>query len=142
MRIWTINPRYLDPQGLTALWREGLLALKVLQGQTRGYRRHPQLIRFSACPDPAATITAYLHEVYAEALRRGYRFDAARLPERRSVPLIEETAGQLGYEWEHLKRKLAGRSPRLYHELRDIAVPDPHPLFRIVPGQARDWEKR
>ena len=142
MRLWTIAPRYLDRQGLTALWREGLLALKVLQGRTRGYRRHPQLIRFRACADPEATITAYLHEVHAEALRRGYRFDAAKLPVRQSVPLIEETAGQLGYEWEHLKRKLAGRSPELYRQIKDIAAAEPHPLFRIVPGQARDWEKR
>jgi len=39
-------------QGLTALWREGLLARAVLQGQTRGYRHHPQLIRFQAHPEP------------------------------------------------------------------------------------------
>jgi hypothetical protein len=24
----------------------------------------------------------------------------------------------------------------------DIRTPEPHPLFRIVPGQVRDWEKR
>ncbi|HQP31776.1 MAG TPA: pyrimidine dimer DNA glycosylase/endonuclease V [Deltaproteobacteria bacterium] len=141
MRLWTIAPCYLDPRGLTALWREGLLALAVLQGRTRGYRRHPQLVRFQACPDPVAAIAAYLREVYAEALRRGYRYDAAKLPEMRSVDSIEETDGQLAYEWGHLKRKLAVRSPRLYDRLRDIAQPAPHPLFRIVPGDVRDWEK-
>ena len=32
MRLWTLHPQYLDAQGLTALWRESLLARKVLQG--------------------------------------------------------------------------------------------------------------
>ena len=31
MRVWSLHPRYLDPQGLVALWRETLLAHKVLQ---------------------------------------------------------------------------------------------------------------
>ena len=37
MRLWTLHPKYLDPQGLVALWREALLARAVLQGKTRGY---------------------------------------------------------------------------------------------------------
>lgn len=31
MRLWSIHPRYLDAMGLNALWREALLAQKVLQ---------------------------------------------------------------------------------------------------------------
>jgi hypothetical protein len=30
MRLWSINPKYLDRQGLLAVWREGLLAQSVL----------------------------------------------------------------------------------------------------------------
>jgi hypothetical protein len=41
MRLWSLHPKYLDPRGLVALWREALLAQKVLQGGTRGYRSHP-----------------------------------------------------------------------------------------------------
>ncbi|MEM4913878.1 MAG: pyrimidine dimer DNA glycosylase/endonuclease V, partial [Desulfurococcaceae archaeon] len=52
MRLWSIHPKYLDRVGLIALWREGLLAQKVLEGKTRGYVNHPQLIRFKASPDP------------------------------------------------------------------------------------------
>jgi hypothetical protein len=44
--LWSVHPRYLDTAGLTACWREALLAQKVLTGVTRGYRRHPQLERF------------------------------------------------------------------------------------------------
>jgi len=54
MRIWSVHPRYLDRQGLTACWREGLLAQKVLTGTTKGYRNHPQLRRFRAAGDGPA----------------------------------------------------------------------------------------
>jgi hypothetical protein len=37
MRLWTLHPRYLDSQGLVALWREGLLAQAVLRNRTRGF---------------------------------------------------------------------------------------------------------
>ncbi len=60
MRLWTLHPRYLDSQGLVALWRESLLARAVLRGQTRGYRHHPQLARFLAHPTPRYAINAYL----------------------------------------------------------------------------------
>ncbi len=43
MRLWTLHPKHLDARGLVALWREALLAQKVLRGATRGYKHHPQL---------------------------------------------------------------------------------------------------
>ena len=33
MRLWSLHPSLLDQKGLVALWREALLAQKVLQGQ-------------------------------------------------------------------------------------------------------------
>ena len=50
-----------------ALWREGLLAQKVLGGNTRGYLSHPQLERFRAHPYPLGAIGAYLLTVSEEA---------------------------------------------------------------------------
>ena len=50
MRLWTLHPKYLDPKGLVALWREALLAQAVLKGGTAGYRHHPQLLRFKPMP--------------------------------------------------------------------------------------------
>ena len=79
MRLWTLHPRYLDAKGLVALWREGLLAQKVLQGATRGYRQHPQLVRFREAPDSVAAIATYLQSVVAEASERGYTFDATKI---------------------------------------------------------------
>lgn len=52
MRLWSLDPALLDRAALVAGWREGLLAQKVLAGQTKGYRNHPQLDRFKITSDP------------------------------------------------------------------------------------------
>lgn len=142
MRLWTLHPRYLDSKGLVAAWREALLAQKVLAGATRGYRNHPQLMRFRAHRDPEAAIASFLAAIADEAMSRGYHFDAGKIPSRRCRGRMTETNGQLLYEWDHLKRKLRVRAPDMYRRIRSIATPDPHPLFRIVPGAVRDWERR
>ncbi len=54
MRLWSLHPSHLDSRGLVALWREALLAQKVLRGLTRGYKHHPQLARFRSPKDYAA----------------------------------------------------------------------------------------
>lgn len=141
MRLWTLHPRYLDGPGLVALWREGLLAQQVLRGRTRGYRHHPQLLRFRAHPQTLGCIATYLRAVHQESLLRGYRFDAAKIGRGRATAGLEETEGQLLYEWKHLMRKLRRRAPGLHRGLRKVGVPDPHPLFRIVPGGVRSWER-
>lgn len=79
MRLWSLHPKYLDPKGLVALWREALLARAVLRGETRGYRHHPQLQRFQAHATPRMAINAYLMAVHAEATARGYNFDRSAL---------------------------------------------------------------
>jgi hypothetical protein len=140
MRIWTVHPRYLDGTGLVAAWREGLLAQKVLRGETRGYTRHPQLTRFRAEPRPVEVIAAYLTMLAKEAARRGYAFDLNKISEPRFAGKLVETRGQLLFEWRHLKRKLRARSPRVYRDCCSLVCPAPHPLFRIVPGPIRDWE--
>jgi len=142
MRLWTVHPRYLDAKGLVAAWREALLAQKVLAGDTRGYRRHPQLVRFQQQPDPITVIATFLAGIAEEAQRRGYHFDAAKISRQKFIGQIPETSGQLLYEWRHLKTKLRVRAPLLARQLRRVATPEPHPLFRIVPGEVRAWEKR
>jgi hypothetical protein len=142
MRLWTVHPRYLDSKGLVAAWREALLAQKVLAGTTRGYRHHPQLIRFEAQADPVAAVATFLVGIAGEAQRRGYHFDVAKIPRRRFAGQIPETDGQLLYEWGHLMAKLRVRAPLLARRFRGIKTPEAHPLFRIVPGDVRAWEKR
>jgi len=141
MRLWTVHPRYLDPKGLVAVWREALLAQKVLAGGTTGYRHHPQLARFWNHPDPLAMIAAYLRPLHEEALVRGYRFDASKIVSARSCDTVEETEGQLLLEWRHLLAKLAVRTPERHRQLLAIDLPDLHPLFTIVPGMKAVWER-
>lgn len=140
MRLWSLHPRYLDRQGLLAVWREGLLARKVLRGETKGYRHHPQLIRFKAHPHPARAIEVYLWEVAQEAKKRGYHFRWEKIGVRPlGVKMIQVTTGQVEYEQSHLKKKL---------EQRDICFAravsgqiETHPLFSAVPGEIEPWEK-
>lgn len=140
MRIWTLHPKYLDPQGLVALWREALLARAVLRGETRGYRHHPQLLRFQSLASPKSAINAYLGSVLTEAESRGYAFNRRKVGPVRQQMRIESTAGQLAYEWRHLMRKLRTRNPLLQRKWRTVASPDPHPLFIIKRGAIEAWE--
>jgi hypothetical protein len=140
MRLWTLHPKYLDRQGLLALWREALLARAVLRGKTSGYRHHPQLERFRSHPTPRRAICAYLEGIQAEAESRGYRFDRRKVGAVRRVDPIPATEGQVSYEWGHLMRKLSARSPLLCRRWRAIRTPECHPLFRVAPGGIEPWE--
>lgn len=141
MRIWSVHPEQLDRAGLVACWRETLLAQAVLAGRTKGYRSHPQLVRFREQADALAAVTTYLSAVADEADRRGYRFDRTRIdaaaPFTGTIPV---TDGQLALEWAHLGAKLQVRSPddaARWH----VSSPRPHPLFHVVPGPVEAWER-
>lgn len=141
MRLWSLHPKYLDPQGLVALWREALLARAVLRGETRGYTHHPQLDRFKAHPHPRLAINAYLAAIHDEAARRGYAFDRSKIGPVRAVRPVPVSAGQVAFEWSHLLGKLAARSPDRLARMAGVAVPACHPLFRPGPGAVASWER-
>ena len=141
MRLWSLHPSYLDPRGLVALWREGLLAQAVLRGETRGYVHHPQLARFRERPAPADAVAEYLRAVHAESVQRGYRFAAEKVGPGEDAGPIAVTRGQLDLEWEHLLAKLAARAPDWRARVADVRRPRPHPLFRVVPGGVEPWER-
>jgi hypothetical protein len=140
MRLWTLHPRHLDAAGLVALWREGLLARAVLRGATRGYRNHPQLIRFRETGRPVACLDTYLSIVCDEADRRGYAFDRSKLGRGRVRGKVAATRDQLAFEWAHLGRKLRARARPSATTDRSTA-PSAHPLFRLVPGPVAAWER-
>jgi hypothetical protein len=142
MRLWSLHPCYLDAKGLVALWREALLARKVLTGETKGYGKHPQLIRFKDSGDAAGGIAAYLRHVADEADRRGYRFDRTLIPEKTFKGKLAVTSGQIRYEFDHLLGKLKERSPELYELHKTVKTIRPHPLIKEIPGDIEPWEKR
>lgn len=139
MRLWSLHPRLLDQKGLVALWREGLLALKVLQGGTKGYTQHPQLIRFRDCQEPERTLRAYLTAVWHEAHHRGYRFDPAKFAHQPLQADMTVTEGQVRFEMAHLEQKLARRAPERLP--LPLGAPLVHPCFTVVPGEKAGWEK-
>jgi hypothetical protein len=143
MRLWSLHPKYLDTPGLVALWREALLAKAVLQGNTRGYLKHPQLDRFRLQLEPRIAICLYLYFVHVEATSRGFSFDEGKieLPEGRSCTPIPVSSGQLEYEWHHLLGKLSIRNPTLQRKWSVIDVPQCHPLFLVGPGNIESWER-
>ncbi len=83
----------------------------------------------------------YLRAVHAESLARDYRFDKGKIGRSRTSALIDVASGQLDFEWRHLMKKLEVRSPELHERLMATASPEPHPLFRVTPGEVADWER-
>lgn len=142
MRLWSIHPGYLDAKGLVALWREGLLAQKVLLGRTKGYRQHPQLLRFKQMVNPVGAIADYLRGVADEAKKRGYTFNRNKIVTDRSRAKIEVSNGQLRYEFEHLLAKFRIRSPELYQQLKSTTDIEAHPMMAVIRGGVASWEKK
>lgn len=143
MRLWSLHPEYLDAKGIVALWREGLLARKVLLGETKGYTNHPQLKRFRAHEAPLDAIDAYLESVAEEAERRGYNFDKTKIRAGLSPKNLTVTDGQMAYECAHLENKLKLRDPdRLSNFIKEKSSAACHPLFTIRKGEIEDWEIR
>jgi hypothetical protein len=141
MRIWSLHPKYLDAKGLVALWRETLLAKNVLEGNTAGYKHHPQLNRFKNAKRPVDAINQYLSEVYSESLKRNYNFDRQKIDWRFKKSKLTVTTGQLNYEAKHLLKKLKTRDISRYKELKTRSTFDVHPLFTLINGDIEEWER-
>src|SRR5690554_1100479 len=140
MRIWSLHPKYLDTKGLLALWRETLIAKHVLEGKTKGYKNHPQLNRFRESGDAVNLINQYLSEVYFEAEKRDYTFDRTKIDWNFNPGSLYVTDGQMGYERNHLLKKLEIRDPERFKQVSLVTKLDPHPLFNIVEGDIENWE--
>lgn len=146
MRLWSIHPRYLDRQGLLAVWREGLLAqATLLKGEYSKCKEclvaelNPEMGIF-ACDKCKGTgkiktpywshpqlerfknsnrimaIICYLWEIYNEACDRGYKFDGNKIRGISTPIQIPVTKGQLEYEFNHLQRKLIHRDTKKYYD--------------------------
>jgi len=140
MRLWSLHPEYLDAKGLVALWREGLLAQKVLLGETRGYKNHPQLQRFKDAGNTLGAMASFLRAVAEEAGKRGYNFDKSKIINKRTKLKIFVNDGQVEYEFNHLLIKLKLRDLDLYNNLVNIKTIKLHPLFEQKNGGVEDWE--
>lgn len=135
MRIWSIHPKYLDSKRLTAVWRETLLARAVLEGKTKSYLNHPQLIRFKNSENSLLFINTYLYHIHQESILREFNFDIGKVNKKITNKKLAVNDRQISYELEHLKKKLN------YPEHLNIKKIIPHPIFHIVKGDIEVWEK-
>ena len=142
MRLWSLHPKYLDPKGLVALWREALLAQAVLRGNTRGYLNHPQLLRFRQQASPLSAIASYLVAIHSEALNRSYSFNLSKVGPVQPISIFPVSSGQIEFERQHLLSKLAARSPSFYLQFSLVSSPETHPIFEIITGGVESWERR
>lgn len=143
MRLWSIRFDWLDPIGLVALWRESLLAKSVIEGNTIGYRNHPQLLRFKSYLSPFNAINTYLLYVKEEADRRGFLFDESKILQS-SVDKgikIAVSQGQLDYELQLLKKKITLRSKNKLEVVFNNESGQPNSLFISYKGPIEPWEK-
>lgn len=141
MRLWSIHPSLLDQKGLCGMWREGLLAMKVLRGETRGYRFHPQLDRFKAHSNPYGALTQFMHGILEESKVRGYRFDESKLPSCTQSHRISVTYGQVHFEVGLLATKLQHRGTVSRIPFYGALQESIHPLFHLVDGGIEPWER-
>ena len=143
MRLWTIHPCYLDSKGLVAAWREGLLAQKVLEGKTKGYKHHPQLIRFLKTQNPLAHIGCYLFDLVIEANKRRYRFDESKIkmPCKQGKSSIGVNSEQIEYEFSLLKTKIKERDSVKYEEICTESIIKLNRAFTKRKGSIEEWER-
>ena len=95
MRLWTLHPKYLDRQGLVAVWREGLLAQAVLHSNTKGYKNHPQLDRFRNIP----IRSRLLHIIYKSFLKKQKQGDTISMLPRLGQQGIPRKSGRPQGKW-------------------------------------------
>lgn len=140
MRLWSIHPKYLDSKGLVALWRESLLAKKVLEGATKGYKNHPQLLRFKLSDYPKIIINNYLKSIWEESVKRGYKFDRSKFDTSYKIFKLQVTKGQVEYEFNHLQEKLKIRDYNMFILNSKEGEIKLNPNFFKVSGGVESWE--
>lgn len=141
MRLWSIDLKYLDTKGLVTLWRESLLAKNVLENKTKGYKNHPQLIRFQKSKNPIGAINFYLKLIHDESLSRKYNFNKDKFSANNKIDKINVTDKQLEYEFKHLQKKLSLRDKQKYNSNLSITKIEPNDLFIEIKGDIEQWEK-
>ena len=110
-------------------------------GKTKGYKNHPQLIRFKRTSDPILYIGTYLYYVYLEGKGRGYNFNKDKIINYDLKLKMPVTIGQVNFEFQHLLEKLKVRDKKKYEEIKDEKIIEPNPIFYIVDGDIEEWEK-
>lgn len=147
MRMWSFHPKYLDNVGLNRAINESIAGYKALIKTKEGYplawEKHPQLERFKNTLFGNVLLRQYIKYL----LDYKYALQMKQLGYNSYIGLFicenfqSVNIQQLKYEWNHYLVKLLKRNKDLYNDLKNIELPDPHPLFKIVNGEIENWER-
>ncbi len=147
MRIWDIQPGYLNRQSLLGEHRELHALVSIIVNRKKGYARHPETLRWKGC----GWALRQRHRLLAEEMAlRGYRDQSAvRLrsaaglwpvefldpPDRQFAILAEKyrsrPAGRIPlpqttqHLWRHHKYSVLARDPNAYREIGQMAAKSP-----------------
>ena len=103
-----------------------MLARAILKGKIKGFKNHPQLIRFKKYEKPIKAINSYLFYVFIESQNRGYNFDKSKIRILKLKNIIHVTEGQIKFEFEHLLKKLEiNKSKRVAEQKKKNAANPP-----------------
>lgn len=107
MSLWTVHPKYLDKQGLISLWREGLLAQKVLNGELDVKLSNPIWRQFRQAENPLKAIGSSPSLWRRKGARGGYKFSHEKIIypnfEDYEIPVRPQ---DLIFEMKHLRGRL------------------------------------
>lgn len=139
MRLYLVHPSYLDAKGLVGLWRESLLAQRILlrlkSGECKvGYANHPSLLKFKLLPKDLwlDSIGDYLFYILKESKLRNYNFNESLiLSESLFGQKVKISESELDQEVNVLKSKLSDRDHNLYLKVKDLNAHNIklHPIF-------------
>lgn len=132
MCLWSIHPKYLDKNGLIALWREGLSAQKALSNGAGSCQNNAQVLRFKKEDNPLKAIGSYLSFVASEGARQGVKLNHEKiLYPNFDKEFIEVDAAQVIFEAEFLKSKLTVRDKAKFKDLSRCRKIETNPIFNI-----------
>ena len=139
-RIWSLHPKYLDGIEIFFLWRNCIMAKKILDGTEKVNRKFPHLARFESSSNPIGAINIYLSEVYKIASTHGKNFKLDKFDDSFKDISLNVTKGQMEYEVELFKKKLRNRSSDTNALIFKIKIIEPNPLFKVVEGNKEAWD--
>jgi hypothetical protein len=107
MRVWDVNPGYLNRQSLLGEHREIHAIFAINAENKKGYARHPETLRWQA---HLSALKRRHDLVVSEMLLRGYRHHSPiNAPPARSWP--DEFIDVPGRQFDILKKKYENREP-------------------------------
>lgn len=140
MRLWLLHPKYLDTKGFVALWREALLAQRVLvrllnNEDKVGYKNHPALLPFKSLPDNEwlDSIGNYLTYIYDESVTRNFNFNKSLIISNKEYKKnINILSSQVASEIVTLALKLKVRDQNKLQELYKGQFFKLNPIFKLT----------